>query len=118
MQCAMDHIVLNVEDDEAMIAFYTSVLQLAPERVQEYRAGTVPFASVRLNPDTIIDLFPRRMWQKNAASNHGREHLNHFCMAMDKETWKELLERLKANAIAIEETPVPRWGAHGAGSSI
>ena len=115
MQCAMDHIVLNVEDDEKMIAFYTSVLQLAPERVQEYRAGTVPFASVRLNPDTIIDLFPRRMWQKNAPNGQGREHLNHFCMAMNKETWNELLDRLKANAIAIEEGPVPRWGAHGTG---
>ena len=49
MQCVMDHIVLNVEDDENMIAFYTGVLQLAPERLQEYRAGTVPFPSVRLN---------------------------------------------------------------------
>jgi catechol 2,3-dioxygenase-like lactoylglutathione lyase family enzyme len=118
MQCAMDHIVLNIEDDEKMIAFYTSVLQLAPERLQEYRAGTVPFPSVRLNPDTIIDLFPKRMWQKNSPNGSGREHLNHFCMAMDKETWKELLERLKANAIAIEEGPVPRWGAHSAGISI
>ena len=118
MQCAMDHIVLNVEDDEKMIAFYTSVLQLAPERVQEYRAGTVPFASVRLNPDTIIDLFPRRMCQKTAPNSQGREHLNHFCMAMNKATWNELLDRLKANAIAIEEGPVPRWGAHGTGISI
>ena len=118
MQCVMDHIVLNVEDDENMIAFYTGVLQLAPERLQEYRAGTVPFPSVRLNPDTIIDLFPKRMWQKDAPDTLGREHLNHYCMAMDKKTWNELLERLNANAIAIEEGPIPRWGAHGTGISI
>lgn len=118
MQCAMDHIVLNIEDDESMITFYTSVLQLAPERLQEYREGTVPFPSVRLNPDTIIDLFPKRMWQKNSPDGRGREHLNHFCMAMDKTTWDGLAERLKVSAIAIEEGPVSRWGAHGTGISI
>jgi len=37
---------------------------------------------------------------------------------MDKETWNELVERLKTNTIAIEEGPVPRWGAHGTGISI
>ena len=118
MQCAMDHIVLNMEDDEKMIVFYTSVLQLTPERLQEYRAGVVPFPSVRLNPDTIIDLFPKRMWQKNTSKGQGQEHLNHFCLAMDKEKWNELLEQLQANAIVIVEGPVPRWGAHGTGTSI
>jgi len=118
MHCFMDHIVLNMEDDEKMIAFYTNVLQLAPERLQEYHAGTVPFPSVRLNPGTIIDLFPQRMWQKSAPQDQGREHLNHFCMAMSKESWDELLVRLKMNAVVIEEGPVPRWGAHGTGTSI
>jgi catechol 2,3-dioxygenase-like lactoylglutathione lyase family enzyme len=118
MHCFMDHIVLNVDDDERMIAFYTNVLQLAPERLQEYRAGTAPFPSVRLNPDTIIDLFPQKIWQKSTPNGQGREHLNHFCMAMSKESWDGLLVRLKINAVAIEEGPVPRWGAHGTGTSI
>lgn len=118
MQCIMDHIVLNIEDDEKMIGFYTNVLQLIPERLYEYRAGTVPFPSVRLNPDTIIDLFPKKMWQKNVPTNQGRENLNHFCMAMSKGTWEGLLARLKVNNISIEEGPVPRWGAHGTGTSI
>ena len=59
----MGHIVLNVNDDEQMIAFYTNVLMLAPERLEEYRAGDAPFPSVRLNSDTIMDLFPKKMWQ-------------------------------------------------------
>ena len=48
MQCLMDHIVLNVEDDEKMIDFYSRVLMLAPERLEEYRAGKVPFPSFDL----------------------------------------------------------------------
>jgi catechol-2,3-dioxygenase len=109
MQCLMDHIVLNVEDDEKMMAFYSKVLMLSPERLEEYRAGKVPFPSVRLNSDMIIDLFPKKMWQKN---------LNHFCISLSKETWEDLLERIRTNNVDIEEGPVPRWGAHGTGTSI
>jgi len=74
MQCSMDHIVLNVEDDEKMIAFYSKVLMLAPERLDEYNAGDVPFPSVRLNSNTIIDLFPKKMWQKSARAEQGGEN--------------------------------------------
>ena len=118
MECLIDHIVLNVEDDQKMIAFYSKVLMFAPERLGEYRAGDVPFPSVRLNSDTIIDLFPKKIWQKSARAGQGRENLNHFCIALNKGTWENLLERLQANNVNIEEGPVPRWGAHGAGTSI
>ncbi len=118
MQCSMDHIVLNVEDDEKMIAFYSKVLMLAPERLDEYNAGDVPFPSVRLNSNTIIDLFPKKMWQKSARAEQGGENLNHFCIALIRGTWQNLLERLQANNVDIEEGPVPRWGAHGSGTSI
>ena len=118
MQCIMDHIVLNMEDDEQMIAFYAQVLMLAPERLEEYRADRVPFPSVRLNSDTVIDLFPKRMWQQSAQGGQGRENLNHFCIAVSKEDWEKLLDRLQTNKIAIEEGPALRWGAHGTGTSI
>jgi catechol 2,3-dioxygenase-like lactoylglutathione lyase family enzyme len=118
MECLIDHIVLNVENDEKMIAFYSEVLMFAPERLEEYRAGDVPFPSVRLNSDTIIDLFPKKIWQKSARTGPGRENLNHFCIALNKGTWENLLERLQVNNVKIEEGPVPRWGAHGAGTSI
>jgi extradiol dioxygenase family protein len=118
MHCVMDHIVLNVEDDEKMIAFYSLVLMFPTERLDEYRAGNVPFPSVRLNADTIIDLFPKKMWQGKARVGEGRDNLNHFCIALSKEAWQELLERLQANSVAIEDGPVQRWGAHGTGTSV
>ncbi len=118
MQCLMDHIVLNVDDDARMIAFYTDILQLPTERLAEYRAGEVPFPSVRFNADTIVDLFPKRMWQAGSSSGEGRPHLNHFCLALEKADWDALRDRLEANGITAEEGPVPRWGAHGTGTSI
>lgn len=118
MECIMDHIVLNAEDVDGMVAFYAQVLGLATDRLADYRAGKVPFPSVRLNADTVIDLFPKRLWQHHDPGGSGRVNLNHFCMALDKQAWDALGERLQANGVAIEEGPVPRWGARGTGISI
>jgi catechol 2,3-dioxygenase-like lactoylglutathione lyase family enzyme len=118
MKCFMDHIVLNVEDEEKMIAFYSEVLMFAPERLEEYRTKKVPFPSVRINSDTIVDLFPKTMWQKNSTPGQGYNNLNHLCVSLSKEEWQRLVERLKANEVDIEEGPVPRWGAHGTGISV
>ncbi|MGR8932159.1 MAG: VOC family protein [Gammaproteobacteria bacterium] len=116
VQCLIDHIVLNVEDDVKMLAFYSNVLMLEPERADEYAAGNAPFPSVRLNPVTVIDLFPKTMWEGVQAK--GQRNLNHFCLSLKKADWQKLLDRLKANAVAIEEGPVRRWGAQGDGTSI
>ena len=90
MICLMDHIVLNVKDDVRMISFYTETLMLDPERLAEYRAGDVPFPSVRLNEDTVIDLFPERMWRQGTAAEEGLQNMNHLCLALRKEDWESL----------------------------
>jgi len=118
MECTMDHIVLNMEDEETMLDFYTRVLELRPERLAEYRAGRVPFPSVRINADTIIDLFPRAMWRQTVAPGPGGRHFNHLCLALGKEDWDALRGRLAATGAVIETGPVQRWGAHGTGTSI
>ena len=118
MKCLMDHIVLNVEDMDSMINFYSKVLMLETERMEEYRNSMVPFPSVRLNPDTVIDLFPKSLWVNSSAAGQRHNNLNHFCISMTKQTWDELNERLNTNNIEIEDGPVPRWGAHGTGISI
>ncbi len=118
MKCKMDHIVLNIVNEVKMIVFYTEVLMFASERLEEYRAGEVPFPSVRMNSDTIIDLFPKKMWQKSSTSMDGHDNLNHFCISLSKETWDSLMRNLKANSVSIEVGPDLRWGAHGSGTSI
>lgn len=118
MKFLLDHIVLNVVDIEKMIRFYTEILQLPGERLEEFNAGQVPFPSVRLSADSIIDLFPKKMWQKNNPEEVCRPNLNHFCLATDEASSKALQQRLKAQGIVIEEGPVKRWGAHGSGTSI
>jgi len=119
MQRIMDHIVLNVVDMEAMLKFYTGVIGLPPERLDEYRRGEAPFPSVRVHPDIVIDLFPKDMWaESRQPTAGGQPNLNHLCLAYDKENWDDLRSRLDQQHIDIEEGPVKRWGAHGTGISI
>jgi len=117
MQGVMDHIVLNAEDIESLVRFYTDVVELAPERLEEFRSGKVPFPSVRVNADTVIDLAPKAMWEGSQVRVKGRPNLNHFCLTLEKSDWGKLRARLTAQQVAIEG-PLPRWGARGHGTSF
>ena len=110
MQATMDHIVLNVLDVERELAFYCDVVGLQPERVAEYRAGTVLFPSARLNADTLIDLAPPEMW---GGAKQGFPNVDHFCLRVEKDDWNALAKRLEAAGTPREVGPVTLWGAHG-----
>jgi len=115
----LDHIVLNVEDIDRALTFYTEVLGLRPERLEEFRAGTVGFPSVRINSGTIIDLFPTR--QKQASPKEGEKrdgNLNHFCMVVGQEDFSGIVDYLNANGVTIREGPIGRWGARGRATSV
>ena len=117
MQAVMDHIVLNAEDVEALVQFYTTVVELEPERVEEFREGKALFPSVRLNADTVIDLAPKRMWIGAKPRTVNRPNLNHFCLTLERAEWEKLRDRLHAHRVTVDG-PHPRWGAHGDGTSF
>lgn len=118
MQGFLDHIVLNIEDDETMIDFYTKTLMLPAERLEDYRGGKAPFPSVRINDETVIDLFPKKLWEPKISAGKGFGNLNHFCLSLTKKDWEDLQGRLRDHKIAISEGPVQRWGARGSGTSL
>jgi catechol 2,3-dioxygenase-like lactoylglutathione lyase family enzyme len=69
----LDHVVINTTNTEALLAFYCDELGLEPVRVDEWRKGEVLFPSVRVDPQTIIDLFP---------SERTGQNMNHFCLVV------------------------------------
>lgn len=109
----LDHIVLNVLDVDRSLRFYADGLGLATERLAAFRRGDVPFPSVRLNDETIIDLFPPRMHDATAGTG---ANLNHLCLVV-AETAEEIRARLEAIDAPIERGPVPGFGARGTGTS-
>lgn len=112
---AMDHIVLNVRDMDKVVDFYQNVLGLPAERLAEFRRGQVPFPSVRISADTVIDLFPAA---ESDDVTPERSDLNHFCLVLSEADMPRLMAHLAVHGVIIEEGPVTRWGAHGNGMSI
>ncbi|MGP3770371.1 VOC family protein [Streptomyces sp. SDT5-1] len=103
---ALDHLVLNVADVDKSLEFYTGRLGLAPERVEEWRAGKVPFPSVRIDAATVIDLF---------AAPRVESNVDHFCLVVDPLDWQEVID---SGDFDVLEGPVPRWGARGQAQSV
>lgn len=118
MKKSLDHIVLNVKDIQASIKFYTEILDLEAERLEEYFSGKAPFPSVRINEDTVIDLFPPERWFKEHSESRVVTNLNHFCLTFEYDEWLALQKRLKENNINIHRGPTENWGARGIGISI
>ena len=103
---AFDHLVLNVTDVERALGFYCGKLGLEPVRVEEWRAGKVPFPSVRITEGTIIDLFARP---------RGETNIDHFCLVVEPLDWQEVID---SGAFTVLEGPVDRFGARGDAISI
>ncbi|MFJ9775664.1 VOC family protein [Kitasatospora sp. NPDC101157] len=103
---ALDHLVLNVADIERSLAFYTGLLGLEPVRVDEWRAGKVSFPSVRVTPDTIIDLFDRPRHESN---------VDHICLTVEPLDWQEVVD---SGVFTVLDGPGPRYGARGTGTSL
>lgn len=114
----LDHIVLNVGDIDRALRFYTEVLGLQGERIEQFRAGKVGFPSVRINDTTIIDLFPRKPADAHPVAEKIDGNLNHLCLVVDGAEFVAVIDDLKANQIAIREAPVSRWGARGQATSV
>mgnify|MGYP001084732431 CR=1 FL=1 len=102
----LDHVVLVTPDVERSLGFYTELLGMPGVRLDEWRAGTVPFPSVRINAGTIIDIL------------HGArdgENMNHLCLVVD---------RADVDAVAgdprfhVVDGPGTRYGARGNGWSV
>jgi catechol 2,3-dioxygenase-like lactoylglutathione lyase family enzyme len=99
----LDHIVLVVDDVERTLAWYGEHAGLPAERVDEWRRHEVPFPSLRVDEDTIIDVIPGR-------EGDGRGHLDHICFVVD--------DPAAATAGLEIVDQGTRFGARGVGESI
>jgi glyoxylase I family protein len=117
MDACIDHIVMWVKDPADSLRFYEDVIGLAGVRVEEFKAGKAPFPSVRVSPDSIIDLMA-------LASGPGTERLtkapgsaahpvNHLCLALSKAEYGALLGRLEAESVDTQSRMTDTFGARG-----
>lgn len=107
----LDHIVLATPDIERSLRFYTEVLGLPGERVDEWRDGQVFFPSVRLDATTLIDIFPGDSVPTGAPRN-----LVHFCLVIEP---TDLDDLAASGQFEIESGPHDGlYGAQGEARSL
>ncbi|MBB5937055.1 VOC family protein [Streptomyces zagrosensis] len=106
---AFDHLVLTVDDVERSLAFYCGPLGLDPVRVAEWRAGEVPFPSVRVSPTTIIDLVRR---QEGTARG---TNVDHICLTVEPLDWQQVID---SGQFTVLDGPGERFGARGVAQSL
>jgi catechol 2,3-dioxygenase-like lactoylglutathione lyase family enzyme len=106
---ALDHLVLVVGDVDRALDWYGRHAGLAGVRVDEWRAGDVPFPSLRVDESTIIDLVP------GLSPGDGRGHLDHLCLVVDS---RAELDALASDPQLEVVDRGPRFGARGIAESV
>jgi catechol 2,3-dioxygenase-like lactoylglutathione lyase family enzyme len=97
---------VNVSDARRSIAWWQDLLGAEPVRVSEWEAGEVLFPSVRLNADTIIDLFE----VERSGTN-----IDHVCIVVEGAD----LEAVAAGGdFEILGPPLELFGARGMGTGL
>lgn len=97
-----DHIVLRVRDPEASVEWYVAKFGFLVHRLDEFRAGTVPFPSVEICPGSIIDLDARHVATGT--------NVSHFAIEIDPVDMFALVQNGEFEKI---DGPYRRWGARG-----
>lgn len=77
-----DHLVLVVSDVEQSLAWYRDVLGMREVRGDEWRRGEIPFPSVRVSEETIIDFVPEGFGVSGEVSTSGTS-VDHVCLVIE-----------------------------------
>jgi catechol 2,3-dioxygenase-like lactoylglutathione lyase family enzyme len=100
----IDHVVFNVADVERSVQWYAEHLGLQPERMDEWRRGEVPFASVRISDGQLIDLF---------AQPRTGDNVDHVSLVVDPSV--DLQALAASGEFDVVHEPFVIWGARGHG---
>jgi catechol 2,3-dioxygenase-like lactoylglutathione lyase family enzyme len=101
-----DHLVLVVTDVERSLAFYCGELGLEGVRVEEWRRGEAPFASVRVDAATILDL---------VAGERTGQNVDHLCLVIER---TDLAALAASGRFEVAAGPMRVFGAQGYGESV
>ena len=117
MEAVIDHVVLWVQDPIVSLQFYEQIVGLPGVRVEEYKAGSAPFLSVRLSKSSIIDLMAyssapgtETLTKAPGSASHP---VNHLCLALDEEEFEALIARLESASVNTQARMKQSFGARG-----
>jgi catechol 2,3-dioxygenase-like lactoylglutathione lyase family enzyme len=104
---AIDHVVLISTDVERTVQWYVDRLGLVPERLEKWRRGEALFVSLRISPDSIIDVF---------AGERTGVNVDHLSFAVDPAA--DLHALAASGEFEVDHEPFVIWGARGDGLAM
>jgi catechol 2,3-dioxygenase-like lactoylglutathione lyase family enzyme len=113
----LDHVVVWVDDPLKSLAFYVDMVGLTPVRSEEFQRGEVPFPSVRVSPESIIDLTAKSgadsVDQLTKADGSAGHPVNHLCLTMERDQYNALKSRLDSAGLETAAMNRRTYGAQG-----
>jgi catechol 2,3-dioxygenase-like lactoylglutathione lyase family enzyme len=103
----IDHVVLIVRDVERSAKWFVDKLGLEAARLEEFRRGETPFASIRISPTAVIDLLPGEPSGKN---------VDHVALVLDPSV--EIDDLVASGEFDVRAGPMRIWGAQGYGMGL
>jgi len=101
-----DHLVLRSSDPERLLAWYRELLGVEVERLEQWRRDEVPFVSLRVGADFLIDI----MRGERSGTN-----VDHVAVAVEG---IDLDELAASGTVEVEMGPADLWGARGVGRGV
>jgi len=111
---ALDHVVQDVHDAEASVRLYESVLNLCAVSLDACRSGNAGFPSCRINRSSLIDFFPRTLWETSTRPRIP----NHLCLAAIRRFVQVIRKRLHTLGVRINRQTKCGLEARGLGVSL
>ncbi|MCP3820964.1 VOC family protein [Streptomyces sp. A3M-1-3] len=113
----IDHVVLWVSDPLASVEFFEKAVGLPSVRAAEFAEGKASFPSVRISDASILDLAPHSMAGAMnvvpGAQGAAGHPVNHVCLAMDRQAFDALRDRLEAQGVPVSPYSHDSFGARG-----
>jgi len=110
LRVSIDHIVLKSINSLKLAEFYSEIFGFEILRLDEFLAKKPPFISLRLNEDSIIDIFEVKTLPKE-------QNLDHFCLSVTKEDFELILSKIESKNIEYKKAS-HLFGAKGYADSI
>jgi glyoxylase I family protein len=101
-----DHVVLVSPDPERLVRWYGERLGLAAERLERWRRREVPFVSLRVSADFLLDI---------TQGDRSGVNIDHLALVVED---VDLDELTASGDLEVEMGPADLFGARGVGRGL
>lgn len=101
-----DHVVFVSPDPERLVGWYRDTLGLVPERLEQWRRGEVPFVSLRVSANFVVDV---------TRGERAGTNVDHLALVVGG---VDIDESARSGRFEVDMGPADLFGARGVGRGL